>query len=1196
MNRFVRHIGWVILMLSSFPAWANNVHIVGDIKVLPSNITDGKMASFDVVVEWENSWRDEFNYDAVYIFLKYRYNDAGEVWNHLYLADQATVKGTDGTTEYACKLLNSRDAANLNEGILVWRKKAGFGKSSVRLSLKWDITSGDRKLDYAAFNSGKVFLSAMGIEMVYVPQGAFRVGDSQTGTHFHHKYMPIPEAWDIVSENYRFLTKNNAVNPSNPPQFAANRMNDTDRSLPTNAWLGDKTADQLWCIDFGAGNGKTVRYIAIESMPGYVPQNWELWGKNQEDGSDAERLLQGVAGDWSVNAPGTYPASKALEIPASKIRSFRFYELRFTNLGSANGPAIKTVAMTEVNLRDMYDNSVLITEDQIDFTAQHGLLTNYLYTSEEDMQSGATNAVYPNGYVGFFAMKYEISQEQYVAFLNKLRLSQQVNRTTGERMVALQPGQYVFGDDPQQASCRNGIILAKRQGSEEPLIFANDLDRNNGGYNLDGDGQTLACNYLTPADMLAYADWCGLRPLSELEYEKLCRQPFPAVPQRGEYAWNSTIVTEPTRLTAGAEGTRNETVADGNVNVGDVLGGPVRCGAFARANSSQESAGAGYWGAMELSGNLAEIYYNLNTEGRKFSGIPRNSHGNGTILSKTGDSDINAGIWPINGRAFALRGGSFRSGREELQTSDRSRAVGSYESGLINVRKPEVTFRLGATLAQNRINNVLTLQNGQKTTSASVADTIWNGDDYLIQGEIPAEIKDEYYTIAWFYSGDNGNTWDILEGENSKDLVLKKLRHINVNTAYKEYRYRCDIYSCISDAKSYQVIIRVVNNPVTVQNRELSLNVANASATVTLKFAYPTTPKWHFRDNPEQDPLFTVTKGLEYLHTPVYKDFEHNGVVATGKQPLVFRYYYGSYLCPNTDTVWVNVIPTPDVTTNPENVVCGQPFVDERDSDVRQIYNTVAIGNQCWMVENLNYKVAGSRCYNDDPNNCAKYGRLYDWQQAMGRSDADVSVPSEGAQGICPPGWHLPTHPEWDAMNTAVGGDGKRLKSPYWEVTGNSSGFSALPAGGMFYSYNGSAYSTTAGINVRSGFYDQGDDTKASSSPRGWWWTSTACPNNRYWSTEYYAYNGNNYVCYIPFYVRLDNTGNLQFNGETGWRTYGYVTNSIFCTSYNTSSNNGSYQHLSWAGGNDDALYKMRTQFFMSVRCMRNTLLQDSEK
>ena len=134
-------------------------------------------------------------------------------------------------------------------------------------------------------------------------------------------------------------------------------------------------------------------------------------------------------------------------------------------------------------------------------------------------------------------------------------------------------------------------------------------------------------------------------------------------------------------------------------------------------------------------------------------------------------------------------------------------------------------------------------------------------------------------------------------------------------------------------------------------------------------------------------------------------------------------------------------------------------------------YPTVLIGDQCWFAKNLNIGekidypakqtnngVIEKYCYDNNEENCNTYGGLYQWDEAMGYSL------DEGAQGICPFGWHIPSDAEWHKLEMvyAIPADddncdgkrpdysactpaGKELRS------GGSSGFNALLAGFVFW-------------------------------------------------------------------------------------------------------------------------------------------------
>jgi uncharacterized protein (TIGR02145 family) len=164
----------------------------------------------------------------------------------------------------------------------------------------------------------------------------------------------------------------------------------------------------------------------------------------------------------------------------------------------------------------------------------------------------------------------------------------------------------------------------------------------------------------------------------------------------------------------------------------------------------------------------------------------------------------------------------------------------------------------------------------------------------------------------------------------------------------------------------------------------------------------------------------------------------------------------------------------------PVPFVCGTPMTDTRDG---KTYTTVLIGTQCWFAQNLNVgtringldeqtnnSIVEKYCYNDLESNCTVYGGLYQWNEMM------QYVTPEGAKGICPTGWHLPTDDEWTILTTYLGGSNvaggkmKEIGTSHWTSpnTGatNSSGFSALPGGncvlGGFNDFPSSAYFWTS--------------------------------------------------------------------------------------------------------------------------------------
>jgi uncharacterized protein (TIGR02145 family) len=206
-------------------------------------------------------------------------------------------------------------------------------------------------------------------------------------------------------------------------------------------------------------------------------------------------------------------------------------------------------------------------------------------------------------------------------------------------------------------------------------------------------------------------------------------------------------------------------------------------------------------------------------------------------------------------------------------------------------------------------------------------------------------------------------------------------------------------------------------------------------------------------------------------------------------------------------------------------------FVDCTDADGNH-YAVIQIGTQIWMAENLNVgtmisSTTGGQlqtnngiiekyCYDNNPANCIVYGGLYEWNEMMQYAPSDTAMIGT-IQGICPAGWHIPTHHEWTTLERAIctngncdsifpydfttwgftgtdeGGKLKENCSIHWfsPNTGatNEGGFTALPGGSREFS-SGS-------------FLDSGGF--------GGFWSATECNGSYAWSRHLDCSNANVY-------------------------------------------------------------------------------------
>lgn len=196
----------------------------------------------------------------------------------------------------------------------------------------------------------------------------------------------------------------------------------------------------------------------------------------------------------------------------------------------------------------------------------------------------------------------------------------------------------------------------------------------------------------------------------------------------------------------------------------------------------------------------------------------------------------------------------------------------------------------------------------------------------------------------------------------------------------------------------------------------------------------------------------------------------------------------------------------------------GVPTVTDYDGNQ---YNTVLMGNQCWMKENLRtthfsngtsiplvetnsawnalaltWNEKGFCYYNNNLSNADTLGALYNWYAAMNGASSSNSNPSN-VQGICPVGWHLPSDAEWEVIEDYLADNGSNYDG---STGGGGEKIAKSMASGVQWSNStvAGAVGNDLSLNNSSGFnaYPSGERLNAGALFLGkgkvcYWWTAT---------------------------------------------------------------------------------------------------------
>ena len=149
--------------------------------------------------------------------------------------------------------------------------------------------------------------------------------------------------------------------------------------------------------------------------------------------------------------------------------------------------------------------------------------------------NGSGQSGFPHGYAAFWIMKYELTNDLYVGFLNDLSYLQQYSRFGTPPNITAGSNSFIPQGAANITNLSGMIISTSGTANIIPATVANNANPDKVYNNFD-DAQSCATYYLPWADLAAYLDWACLSPMTEMQYEKACRgveSPF----VQNEFVW-----------------------------------------------------------------------------------------------------------------------------------------------------------------------------------------------------------------------------------------------------------------------------------------------------------------------------------------------------------------------------------------------------------------------------------------------------------------------------------------------------------------------------------------------------------------------------------------------------------------------------------------------------------------------------------